>query len=423
MPVPADSPGPTARDGRESWLALTASQRGAAHEAMGLPNQDAVAVHQVSPGAVAVAVADGHGHHRHFRSARGSELAVTVAGPAAAGLAARLDELGTAGQIESQALGSLVPDLVGRWRDAVHDDLAARPFSAEESEHRFRGDDALIAYGSTLLLAIAAPRWLVLVQIGDGDIVAVQPDGRALLPVPGDPSLDGRQTTSLCGPEAERDFRAGVVDMSATALSGVLLATDGYGNAQVADPWAEAVSADLAQLISDRPRQWLAGQLPSWAGRCASADGSADDTTVALLLAPQTPASPEAAAETVDIPQVPAEPEGPAGTQTPPDGLIAAARRASGDAQASAAVAAPGGDRGGGRGHRGGGRVPGRQPGVVPGPETGAHDIVYVAARDRDGERHRPSRDGRHPSARDRDRGSRRSGTGARRRSLRGRGR
>jgi serine/threonine protein phosphatase PrpC len=324
MPEPADPSGPTAADGREDWLALTASQRGAAHDAMGLPNQDAVAVHQVSPGVLAVAVADGHGHHRHFRSARGSELAVAVTGPAAAGLAARLAELGTSAQVESAALGWLVPDLVSRWRDAVHDDLKARPFSAEESEHRFRGDDALIAYGSTLLLALAAPRWLVLVQIGDGDIVAIQPGGRALLPVPGDPSLDGRQTTSLCGPEAERDFRVAVLDTSATPLCGVLLATDGYGNAQAADPWADAVGADLAELISDRTPQWLAGQLPSWAARCASADGSADDTTVALLLAPQRPASPEAAAQTMDIPPVPAEPQAPAGPQTPVDGLIAA---------------------------------------------------------------------------------------------------
>ena len=109
------------------------------------------------------------------------------------------------------------------------------------------GDDALIAYGSTLLLAIAGRRWLILVQIGDGDIVGIQPGGRPLLPVPGDPSLDGQQTTSLCGTRAEDDFRAAVVDSWTTALLGVLLATDGYGNAQVADPWTEAVSADLAE--------------------------------------------------------------------------------------------------------------------------------------------------------------------------------
>jgi hypothetical protein len=42
----------------------------------------------------------------------------------------------------------------------------------------------------------------VLVQIGDGDIMGIQPDGRPLLPVPGDPSLDGQQTTSLCGARA-----------------------------------------------------------------------------------------------------------------------------------------------------------------------------------------------------------------------------
>jgi hypothetical protein len=107
-----------------------------------------------------------------------------------------------------------------------------------------------------------------------------------LLPVPHDPSLDGHQTTSLCGPRAESQFRVAVVDTSTTALLGVMLATDGYGNAQLADPWPDAVSADLARLINDRPPEWLAGHLPLWASRCASADGSADDTTIALLIAP-----------------------------------------------------------------------------------------------------------------------------------------
>jgi hypothetical protein len=267
------------------WLALTASQLGAAHQATGLPNQDAVAARQVRTDVLVVAVADGHGHRRHFRSARGSQLAVTVACEAAQELAARLDGFQTAAPIESEALGTLVPAITGEWRDAVREDVTADPFTSREEASR-GGDDALIAYGSTLLLAIAGRRWLVLVQIGDGDIMGIQPDGRPLLPVPRDPSLDGQQTTSLCGPGAEDEFRAAVVDTSATPLLGVILATDGYGNAQVADPWADAVSADLAELINDRPPEWLAGQLPLWASRCASADGSADDTTIALLIAP-----------------------------------------------------------------------------------------------------------------------------------------
>jgi hypothetical protein len=285
MPMSADAselPPPGARD---LWLALTASQLGAAHQATGLPNQDAVAVRQVRPDALVAAVADGHGHRRHFRSARGSQLAVTVAGEAAQDLAARLDGFTTAAPIESEALGTLVPAITGAWRDAVREDVADEPFTSREDAAR-GGDDPLIAYGSTLLLAIAGRRWLVLVQIGDGDILGIQPDGRPLLPVPRDPSLDGHQTTSLCGAGAEDEFRAAVVDTSTTPLLGVMLATDGYSNAQLADPWTDAVSADLAELINDRPPEWLAGQLPLWAGRCASADGSADDTTIALLIAP-----------------------------------------------------------------------------------------------------------------------------------------
>jgi hypothetical protein len=286
MPMSADAselPPPGAQD---LWLALTASQIGAAHQATGLPNQDAIAARQIRPDVLVAAVADGHGHRRHFRSARGSQFAVAVACEAAQELAARLDDFQAAGPIESEALGKLVPAITAGWGDAVRADVAADPFTAREEATR-RGDNALIAYGSTLLLAIAGRRWLVLVQIGDGDIVGIQPDGRPLLAVPVDPSLDGRQTTSLCGQFAEEEFRAAVVDTSRTPLLGVMLATDGYGNAQVSDPWADVVSADLAELISDGP-EWLAGQLPLWASRCASVDGSADDTTIALLIAPST---------------------------------------------------------------------------------------------------------------------------------------
>jgi len=225
---------------------------------------------------------------------------VAVACEAAAELAARLDGFDTAEQVQSEALHTLVPVITARWRDAVREDLAAEPFTAPEEAARAAGDDPLVAYGSTLLLAIAGRKWLVLAQIGDGDIVGIRPSGRPLCPVPGDPSLDGHRTTSLCGPRPERDFRAAVLDTSATALLGVLLATDGYGNAQVADPWPDAVGADLAELISDHPPEWLAGQLPLWASLCASADGSADDTTIALLIAPSAaagrPVTPASAA-------------------------------------------------------------------------------------------------------------------------------
>jgi hypothetical protein len=290
MAMSADAPEPAAPQTPGGWLALTATHRGAAHEMNGLPNQDAIAVRPIQPDGLVAAVADGHGHHRHFRSARGSELAVAIAGQAAEELAARLDDFETAGQIEAEVLSTLVPAITGPWRAAVGDDLAGQPFTIAEEEARAFGDDPLIAYGTTLLLAITWRHWLVLTQIGDGDIVCIRPDGQALLPVPGDPSLDGRQTTSLCGPRADQEFRTAAVNTAITPLLGVLLATDGYGNAQMADPWPDAVSSDLAELIGDSQPEWLAEQLPLWVSHCASTDGSGDDTTIALLMAPSAAA-------------------------------------------------------------------------------------------------------------------------------------
>lgn len=273
---------------------MTATERGASHDALGLPNQDAVEACEIDGGA-GVAVADGHGHSRHFRSGNGARLAVTAASEAVREQSSWLAALTAAGQLESEIGQILVPAVVDRWRAAVRADVAARPFTAAEQASAWPGDDPVIAYGTTLLLAVVWRNWLLLAQIGDGDIVGVRPDGSALLPVPGDPLLDGHFTTSLCSPSARESFRVAAVNLSHTDLYGVMLATDGYGNAQAADGWEDAVSADLALLIAGHTPQWLAGQLPVWAGRCASAEGSADDTTIALLLPQHEPARHEPA--------------------------------------------------------------------------------------------------------------------------------
>lgn len=285
-------------DPRSGWLVLTASARGASHKVNGAPNQDSVATFRAGAAGSVTAVADGHGHSRHHRSARGSRLAVSVGCEAGVELAALLDpqadattgqqaDLATrASQLADLIRAITVPDIVRRWRAAVLADVAANPFTAEEQELRRPGDDPTIAYGSTLILAVAVDRWLALAQIGDGDVVGVRADGGATLPVPVDPQLDGLLTTSLCAVGAESDFRVAVLDVTQHALLAVMLATDGYGNAQLADPWASAFSRDLAQLLAERDETWLASQLPVWAAKCASAEGSADDTTVALLLTP-----------------------------------------------------------------------------------------------------------------------------------------
>lgn len=270
-----------------AWHAIIGTARGAAHYANGLANQDSAA-RQVTSGpdaAAIVAIADGHGHARHFRSAEGSALAVNVACRVAARMAARIGagEADVAAAVQDEFAQAIVTD----WRTAVADQLAARPYTErEQSVLDLAGDGREIPYGSTLLVAMIAGHWLVCAQIGDGDLLAVGPDGGCFYPVAVDDRLDGQRTTSLCQPDATASFRTGSHDLREVPLLVLLLATDGYGNAQTDEPWQPGVGRDLAQLAAEHDHHWFEQQVPTWAQRCASAEGSGDDTTIALLLHP-----------------------------------------------------------------------------------------------------------------------------------------
>ena len=263
---------------------ITGSARGAAHRASGLPNQDAVAS-QDGPGGVVVAIADGHGHVRHFRSADGAALAVEVACRVAGEAGARL-AADTTGDKEAERAGQeLARAVVSGWRSAVAAQLEARPYTVEEQFILDRSADTpVVPYGSTLLVAVIAAPWLICAQIGDGDMLAVRPDGSSFAPVAGDDRLDGRRTTSLCQPDALASFRTGAHDLRQVPLAALLLATDGYGNAQADEPWQPSVGRDLAELAACRDRHWFGPEVPGWAERCASAEGSGDDATIALVL-------------------------------------------------------------------------------------------------------------------------------------------
>lgn len=254
------------------------------HREIGLPNQDAVAAcGSVDEGPLVTAVADGHGHPRHFRSADGAALAVDVGCDVALRMALRLPA--NADEILDLATTALGEDIVHEWRQAVVQHVATHPYSPlEQAKLDLLGDEPDVSYGSTLLICLAVWPWLVFAQIGDGDVLAALPDGRPLSPVPGDDRLDGVITTSLCGPDAEHDFRFGVCDLDETPVRAVLLATDGFANAQRTEPWQPAVAADLARQADEHDADWFAERVPRWAEESASLAGSGDDTTLALLI-------------------------------------------------------------------------------------------------------------------------------------------
>lgn len=276
----------TVADGaKAAWTARTATAMGADHGRFGLPNQDSVGAERfTAPGVgdvLVLAVADGHGNARHFRSGRGSAMAVNTAIAVAKQHVARL---GGDADGRRHVADQMVRDVVARWREAVAADLAADPLAGEEAESIDPGDPPEIPYGSTLLLTAITRDAVIFAQIGDGDILLVQGDGSCISPVRSDLRLDGTQTTSLCQPDAVSAFRVSLVRLSGTPVFAVLAMTDGYGNAQALDEWREVLGRELVALGIEHGPAWIGEQLAQWAAMCASVRGSGDDTSIALAL-------------------------------------------------------------------------------------------------------------------------------------------
>jgi hypothetical protein len=234
-------------------------------------------------------------------------------------LAASLAEPVARRKVEAAVRSQLPQTMVREWRAAVAEHLTAHPYTeAEQTALDSVGDGPEIPYGSTLLLTVTWSHWLACAQIGDGDMLAVCADGQSFAPVPPGDLPVGHRTTSLCQPDALGAFRVGVRDLDREEILALLLATDGYANSQVADPWQPEVGQDLARLAAEHDHHWFARQLPRWAQSCASADGSGDDTTIALLLHPDAMAMAVRAWETAARRQPAGPPESPASLRTQP---------------------------------------------------------------------------------------------------------
>lgn len=262
--------------GNGDWEAVFATVRGAMHDARGLPNQDAVATREFNDGGrvIVAAVSDGHGGDRYVRSHVGAQFAVVAACEA---VEATVTRGGTLDRVASR----LPEDIVERWQALVESDLETTPFTPEEQHLSGVNlvDEPLIPYGATLLVALARGDELVLLQLGDGDIIVATPEG-SHSPIPADERLVGGHTTSLCLPTATRDFRT-VSVKPYTRPDLVILSSDGYGNSFADANWRARIASDLRRQIENSGLATVGEELPGWLADSARAAG--DDVTVAVL--------------------------------------------------------------------------------------------------------------------------------------------
>jgi serine/threonine protein phosphatase PrpC len=266
--------------------------QGAAHVRRDEPNQDAIETRQGAAGGppLIVAVSDGHGSPKSFRSGCGARFAVKAAiDECQRQLCDSTTNLTAIRRVAERQLPAAV---VGEWERLVRQDMVDRPFTPRE-RRQFVGQfgaeawrslllEPLIAYGATLLFAFAARQYLVLGQLGDGDVVTVTQEGCATRAFSADPRHFAGETASLCLKDAVKSFSVSFRVFKQEIPALILLSTDGYSNSYQVDADFLSVGPDLLSMLREESVETVQRDLASWLEEVSSG-GSGDDITLGAL--------------------------------------------------------------------------------------------------------------------------------------------
>jgi serine/threonine protein phosphatase PrpC len=276
------------------WRVMGETVPGASHLRAGIPNQDALLqVRESGRGLpVVVSVSDGHGSDKCFRSDRGSRFAVERTAQLVGEFLDESRDPADHAAFEGRANDYLPREFVRRWREAVETDLKARPFTDAELEAVEQKDGAraiklvagnpLLAYGATSLTVAVTDSFILYLQLGDGEIINVSAAGEVTRALPEDERLFANETTSLCTPDAEKNFRVRLQQIVDEPPALILLSTDGYVNSFSDTAGFFKVGSDLLDMLRADGFDPVNASLQGWLEE-ATRSGSGDDCTVALL--------------------------------------------------------------------------------------------------------------------------------------------
>lgn len=218
------------------WHLFHQTAIGGRHQQINLPCQDNAISEDIGCARIVI-TADGHGSKRHFRSKQGSLLACEAA-------LIKLKEFFESKEDEQAPsaleLELLKADILELWRNKVKEDFLSNPWSkdeladaaarlnAEDLDYLSEGNFSLIPYGSTLVVGVSTDLYWFGLQIGDGFLVVMKPDGEYVWPMPESRVNEGNRTASLCMPEPMPEFRH---CFGTEEIIGLAVCTDGIEKA------------------------------------------------------------------------------------------------------------------------------------------------------------------------------------------------
>ena len=243
---------------------------GKSHEAQGIPCQDAFLIKK-GWGFVFSAVADGHGSAK--RSDIGSDYAVKIAFT----VFNEIRNMKYGFKTSKKTLRKMLRTIEDRWRESVKKHYI-------ENEGKVINDDnqekIVDSYGTTLLLSIFIKNTMILMQLGDGDIMVIDEKGRCAMPMPVSVRSVANSTESLCEYGAYKNFRLVIQHFALFEKMplAVMMSTDGYANSFESLNDFTQVGTDIVNIIQEDGFSQIEDDLESWL-KHASTIGSGDDIT------------------------------------------------------------------------------------------------------------------------------------------------
>ena len=194
-----------------------------------------------------IAVADGHGSSDCFRSEYGAEAATLAAQHVIGKYSKILRNSKETLNISESTIKKIIFLIWEKWKEIVEnhwiqkgkpseEELRYRDVSEKYKKRYCSNDEEIVknylytAYGTTLLIAVSLPLYILIMQIGDGSCAVLHHDGLFSLPVPIEEVNQVNITTSLCENNAYLKFRHVIIDRNiknSRSPIAVFLSTDG----------------------------------------------------------------------------------------------------------------------------------------------------------------------------------------------------